>query len=92
MLDDYHSAPISGSLKAMLCFLEKLTLQPDSVTSEDIEPLQAAGLSDAAIEEAIHVCAAFNILDRVADSFGFQLLDDRGKAVSANHLLKRGYL
>ena len=91
VLDDYRTAPISDSLKAMLCFLEKLTLQPEAVTAEDMIPLREAGLTDAAIEEAIHVCVIFNILDRVADSFGFRLLDERGYAVSAKVLLTRGY-
>ena len=90
-LEDYHNAPISDKLKAMLCFLEKLTLQPEAITPEDITPLREAGLNDAAIEEAIHVCAAFNILDRLADSFGFQLLDEAGNDFSAKHLLTRGY-
>ncbi len=92
VLDDYRTAPISDPLKAMLCFLEKLTLQPESVTSEDIAPLLAIGLNEAAIEEAIHVCAIFNILDRLADSFNFQVLDEAGRAFSAKQLLTRGYL
>jgi alkylhydroperoxidase family enzyme len=91
VLDDYRTAPISDSLKAMLCFLEKLTLQPEDVTAEDVIPLHGVGLNDMAIEEAIYVCATFNILDRLADSFGFRLLDEHGYGISAKHLLTRGY-
>ena len=36
-----------------------------------MEPLRAEGLSDAAIEDAIHVTVLFNIIDRIADSLGF---------------------
>lgn len=91
VLNDYNTAPISDKLKAMLGFLEKLTLQPEAVTAKDVIPLRVARLSDAAIEEAIYVCTIFNILDRLADSFGFNLLDERGYAASAKQLLTRGY-
>lgn len=75
----------------MLGFLEKLTLSPDCVGSEDIVPLRAVGLSDAAIEDAIYVCAYFNLIDRLADSFEFELLDAKGYGQSATSLLARGY-
>jgi alkylhydroperoxidase family enzyme len=91
VLNDYQTAPISDKLKAMLGFLEKLTLQPEAVTAEDTIPLRVVGLNTAAIEEAIYVCTLFNILDRLADSFGFDLLDERGYAASAKQLLTRGY-
>jgi alkylhydroperoxidase family enzyme len=76
----------------MLAFLEKLTLQPDSVSASDIKPLRAEGLSSQAIEDAIHVCTLFNVYDRLADSFAFEIPDDRGFAMSASTLLKRGYV
>ena len=56
----------------MLGFLEKLTLSPDQLGAADLEPLRAAGLSDEAIEDAIHVCAQFNIYTRLADSLQFR--------------------
>ncbi len=56
----------------MLSFLEKLTLAPGDVGQDDLTPLHAAGVSDAAIEDAIYVCAFFNIIDRVADSLDFR--------------------
>ena len=42
----------------MLEFLEKLTMRPESVTSQDIAPLRAAGLSDSAISDAIYELVA----------------------------------
>ena len=91
-LDDWRTAPLDVRTKAMLGFLEKLTLRPEAVTAEDIEPLRAQGLSDADIEDAIHVCTLFSVYDRLADSFRFEIPDERGFAMSANMLLKRGYL
>lgn len=92
MVDDWRSAPIDAKLRAQLAFLEKLTLRPDEVRPRDIEPLRAAGLSDAAIEDAIQVCTLFNIYDRMADALGWYLPDARGYAASAQNLMRRGYL
>lgn len=91
VLDDWRSAPIDAKLRATLGFLEKLTLQPDAVTSDDLAPLRREGVSDAAIEEAIHVCVLFNIYDRLADSFAFEIPDQEGFNASGRHLLSRGY-
>jgi uncharacterized peroxidase-related enzyme len=75
-LEDWRSATIDERLRAALGFIEKLTLTPDGVTAADIIPLRAAGLSDAAIEDAIHVCTLFQVYDRLADSFDFDVPDD----------------
>ena len=48
-------------------------------------------MSDQAIEDAIHVCAFFNMLDRVADALGFEIPSPEGFAQDADSLLKRGY-
>lgn len=76
----------------MLGFIEKLTLAPESVSAADIGPLRTVGLSDAAIEDAIHVCTLFSVYDRLADSFNFDIPDEQGFAQSAAMLLKRGYV
>jgi len=90
-LADWRTAPLDARVNAMLGFLEKMTLAPESLSAADVKPLRGAGLSDAAIEDAIHVCALFNVYDRLADSFKFEIPDDAGFAVSATMLLKRGY-
>lgn len=92
MLDDYKTAPIDDKLKVMLAFLEKLTLHPDDVTPADVEPLRAAGLSDEAIADAIHVCAMFNIYDRLADAMDWEVSTDPQDWIkSSKYLLKYGY-
>jgi uncharacterized peroxidase-related enzyme len=92
VLADYRTAPISEKLRAMLAFLEKLTLKPAEVGPADVLPLRAAGLTDEAIEDAIHVCSMFNLINRVADSLGFDRSTEEGYAASARMLLKSGYL
>jgi alkylhydroperoxidase family enzyme len=91
-LDDWRTAPIDARLRAMLGFLEKLTLTPDSLTAEDARLLRRTGLSATAIEDAIHVCALFSVYDRLADSLKFDIPDEKGFAQSASMLLKRGYV
>ena len=92
VLADWRTAPIDAKLRATLGFLEKLTLRPNDVRPADVAPLRAAGLSDDAIEDAINVCALFNIYDRLADALGWYLPDAGGYAASAQNLMKRGYL
>jgi uncharacterized peroxidase-related enzyme len=91
VLDDWRTAPIDQKLRATLNLIEKLTLKPDQIESGDINTLRAAGLSDQAIEDAIHVTVLFNIMDRIADSLGFEIPSAKGFARAADVLLKRGY-
>jgi uncharacterized peroxidase-related enzyme len=92
VLGDYRTAPIPEKLRAMLGFLEKLTLRPAEVGPADMPPLRAAGLTDEEIEDAIHVCAMFNLINRVADSLGFDQATEEGYAGAARMLLRSGYL
>jgi uncharacterized peroxidase-related enzyme len=91
VLDDWRTAPIAEPLRAMLGFLAKLTLEPAAVTARDVAPLRAQGLSDAAIEDAIHVAVLFNMYDRMADTLGFDVPGPESFAHGAKALLTRGY-
>lgn len=92
VLEDWRRAPVREPLRLMLGFLEKLTLEPDRITAEDVAPLRAAGLSDAAIEDALHVNALFNIYDRLADALEFDIPAADSFEMGAAILLKRGYV
>ena len=92
MLVDWRTAPLDPRLRATLGFLEKLTLAPAEVGPADVKPLRAAGVTDEAVEDAIHVCVLFNIYDRLADSLSFHLPGPEGYAASGRSLMKRGYL
>ena len=91
VLADYRTAPIPEKLRAMLAFLEKLTLHPDEIGPDDVAPLRAAALEDEEIADAIHVCALFNVINRVADSLGFEQADRNGYETGARMLLAKGY-
>ena len=92
VLADWRTAPLDPKLRATLGFLEKLTLTPADVRPADLAPLRAAGVSDEAIEDAIHACVLFNVYDRLADSFRFHLPGADGYAASGRNLMRRGYL
>ena len=92
MLVDWRTAPVDPKVRATLGFLEKLTLAPAELRPADVEPLRRAGVSDAAIEDAIHVCVLFNVYDRLADSLTFHLPGPDGYAASGRSLMQRGYV
>lgn len=71
--------------------MHKLTLEPDTIGPEDARAVYAAGVSEGALIDAITVSFHFNMVDRVADSLGFDRLDDEGYRLSAQSLLRFGY-
>lgn len=91
VLADWRTAPINETLRATLGFLEKLTRQPEAVGPADVEAVRAAGASDQAIEEAIYVCFLFNVVDRLADAFDFEMPSERERSKVARFLFNFGY-
>ena len=92
VLANWRTAPLDPKVRVTLGFLETLTLAPADVGPADLAPLRAAGVSDDGIEDAIHVCALFNIYDRLADAMNWHLPGPDGYAASGRNLMKRGYL
>jgi alkylhydroperoxidase family enzyme len=68
-----------------------VTLTPSEVSSRDVAAVRGAGVSDAAIEDALAVCACFNLIDRIADSLGFDLPPVEVHAGYAEQFLAEGY-
>lgn len=92
VLADFRTAPISDRLRAMLGYLEKVTLEPETVRAEDLVPLRECGISDEAIADAVHVCAAFQIYDRLADAMGWHVpAEPSFWSKQARYLLRSGY-
>ena len=91
MLEDWRTAPVEPNVRAALALLEKVTLTPDVVEPADVDAVRSTGMSDTAISDALHVCFCFNLIDRLADAFGWhvQTLDEFDK--DATFLLKNGY-
>ena len=95
MLADWRTAPVEPRLRAMLGYLEAVTLRPTEVEPEDAEVVRATGVSDQAMVDALLVCAYFNLIDRLADSFGFtpisHTLGREGLLRHEAEFLARGY-
>jgi AhpD family alkylhydroperoxidase len=89
-LADVETAPIDEPLRATLRILGKLTRE-HSLNPADIRATLAEGVSPTQIEDALAVCLAFNITDRLADTFNFSLASPEAMNAGARYLLKRGY-
>ena len=91
MESDWRTAPVSPHIRATLGFLEKLTLRPDDVTRDDADAVRAAGVSDDALVDAIHVAALFNMIVRLADSLGWDVPPFEAFSERAQRMLESGY-
>jgi len=92
VLDDWRTAPISEKMRCTLQLLEKVTLHPAEVKPEDIVPLLNVGVSKQAIEDALTVCALFNMIDRIADALDVTVPSAKEFALTGERLLEHGYL
>jgi uncharacterized peroxidase-related enzyme len=90
VLADLESAPIAEPLRATLRMLGRLTAH-GTLARDDMREVLDAGVTREQIEDALAVCAAFAVTDRLADAFGFEQLSPEGFAAGAKYLLKRGY-
>lgn len=91
MRDDWRTAPIDERLRATLGFIEKLTLRPQQLEPADADAVLATGVSKDALVDAIHVAALFNMIDRLADSLGWDVPPLKAFAARAEAMLAGGY-
>ena len=91
MLANYRTAPIDEKLRAVLGLLEKLTLTPETLSAEDVRPVLALGVTREAVRDAFYVAYLFNTYDRLADTLGWELPDERYYPKAGRFLLKAGY-
>lgn len=90
VLSDVETAPIDERLRATLRMLGKLTRE-HTVDADDMRAVLAAGVTREQVEDALAVGFAFNVTDRLADAFGFSMLEPAGFESGAKFLLSRGY-
>jgi alkylhydroperoxidase family enzyme len=88
---DYLTAPIGEELRAALGFIRKMTLVPEDLAPDDARAALSAGVTEEALFDAIVVAFHFNMVDRVADSLGFDEVSREGHAAAVKGLLKHGY-
>ena len=68
-----------------------MTLSPGELTVADSEAALAAGVSRQALVDAIHVCALFSMIVRLADALGWDVPPTEAFAARGKVLLESGY-
>jgi alkylhydroperoxidase family enzyme len=68
-----------------------MTLRPAELGPADAEAVLSAGVSREALVDAIHVCALFNMIVRLADSLGWDVPPAESFAARAESMLASGY-
>jgi hypothetical protein len=76
----------------MLALLETFTLKSKEISAADIRQAMAKGVTREEIRDAFYVAFLFNVYDRLADTLGWELPDQRYYPKAGKFLLKKGYL
>jgi AhpD family alkylhydroperoxidase len=90
VMDDPTLAGIGEPLRTTMLMIRKLTKE-HAVDANDMRAVLAAGASSQQIEDALAICFSFNVIGRLADSFGFSVPSSEALASGAKYLLARGY-
>ena len=67
---DYRKAELPSADRRMLEFVEKLTLEPASTESTDLQELRRHGFDDEAISDIVQATALFAYYNRLAEGLG----------------------
>ena len=68
-----------------------MTLHPEELAAADADAVRAAGVTDGALREAATICGLFNMIVRLADSFGWDVPSADRLAARAPAMLEGGY-
>jgi hypothetical protein len=68
-----------------------MTLRPSELGPDDANAVRAAGVSDDALVDAIHVCALFNMIVRLADALEWDVPGEEAFRGRAELMLDGGY-
>jgi len=90
MLDRWRNAALEPRIRAAFVLLDAAR-NPDGPSAADIAAARAAGLSDGAMADAFVVAFGFNLINRLADAFGFDFGDEDGRLAEAKALHRLAY-
>lgn len=91
LIDGWRDASFESRIRGAFELLEKRATDPSRLTPADRELARAAGLSDAAIDDALSLGFMFDLVNRLANVFGFSTVDEAGRKKSAAVLHRMGY-
>ena len=64
---------MTAARKAMLLYVEKLTLSPGAIVGADVDALREAGFSDRDILDIAQVAGYYAYVNRIASGLGVEL-------------------
>jgi uncharacterized peroxidase-related enzyme len=67
---DLQSTSLTSAQRALLQFVQKVTIDSSTISPQDVEGLRDSGWTDLQIAEAIHLAALFACFNRVVNAFG----------------------
>ena len=70
---DLEAANLDPASRALLDYVEVLTLRPDTIGPGHVQKLRDAGFSDAAIGDAVAIAAHYAIMNRIVDGLGAEV-------------------
>ncbi len=89
---DFHTAPVTPKLKALLAIAGKVQQSGKLVSAEDVERARAEGATDVEIHDTVLIAAAFSMYNRYVDGLGtWQPSDANMYAEMGRHLAEEGY-
>jgi uncharacterized peroxidase-related enzyme len=92
VLNDYITAPISEKMKAILAFVEKVTLDSSHIAQADVDAVKQADWSDEAIYDGITVCAMFNFFNRWVNASGVSDMPPTAYQIGGKRMATEGYV
>ena len=70
LIDDIQVAPVEDRLKPVLRYVKKLTQDPYKMSQADADAVFNAGWDEAALADAVWICARFNMMNRLTLGHG----------------------
>ena len=92
VLKDPENSPLNEKEKALLRFVNKVTLNSSAITAADTEGLREAGWEDGEIFSAITVSALFNFYNRWVSSSGVHPISMETTRRYAKRMADHGYV
>ena len=77
MLEDWQKAPVDERTRAALQLVEAMTVRPLEVDAALLGDVRDKGLDDPSIHHAAAICFHFNLMNRLAGAFGFEVPNAR---------------
>jgi uncharacterized peroxidase-related enzyme len=90
LMEDIETSPVDTRLKPIFHYVRKLTESPSRIVPADAAAVFAAGWDDAALHDAVNICALFNFMNRMVEGLGIKGTPEQHQ-MSGQRLSQIGY-